>query len=58
MVPAYLGLMPTYKTLTSLLDTRPFGTPFRNLKRLEKLGISINFDHCGIDEVHPDIGAN
>lgn len=51
MVLAYLGLMPTYKTLTSLLDTRSFGTPFRNLKRLEKLGISVNFDHCGIDEI-------
>ncbi len=51
MVLAYLGLMPPYKTLTSLLDTRHFGTPFRNLKRLEKLGTSVTFDHCGIGEI-------
>lgn len=41
MVTNYFGLKLKYRQLVKLLGTRWFGTPFRNIQRLRKQGISV-----------------
>lgn len=51
MVLAYLGLNVSYKKLVRLLDTKSFGTPFRNIKRLEQLNLSVQIEHLALTEM-------
>jgi hypothetical protein len=45
MVMTELGFTVSYRELINLLGTKSFGTPFRNIKRLEQLGVSVTIDH-------------
>jgi ABC-type bacteriocin/lantibiotic exporter with double-glycine peptidase domain len=51
MVLDFLGKPIPYHTLVKLFETRSFGTPFRNIQRLEQLDVSVTIDACSIDEI-------
>lgn len=46
-----LGFTVSYSELINLLGTKSFGTPFRNIKRLEQLGVSVTIDHLSLAEI-------
>lgn len=50
MALTYLGLKPSYPALLKLLETRSFGTPFRNLQRLQQLDVQVTCQACSGDE--------
>jgi hypothetical protein len=47
----YLGLSIAYKQLIRLLETKSFGTPFRNIKRLEQFNLSVQIEHLALTEM-------
>ncbi len=51
MVLNYLNLAISYRRLVNLLDTKRFGTPFRNIKRVEQLGVSVQIEHLSLTEI-------
>ena len=51
MVMIELGFTVSYSELINLLGTKSFGTPFRNIKRLEQLGAAITIDHLSLAEI-------
>lgn len=51
MVMAFLGVDRSYEGLLDLLETRPFGTPFRNLERLREIGLTVTISHTGLAEI-------
>lgn len=57
MVLNYLGVYPSYPVLLKLLETRPFGTPFRNLQRLQQLGVQVTCQECPVDEFSAFLNA-
>ena len=48
MVTDYLGKKLPYRRLTRLLGTRGFGTPFRNITRLDTIGVAVALDHLSL----------
>jgi len=51
MVMTEPGFTVFYNQLITLLDTKSFGTPFRNIKRLEQLGAAVTIDHLSLAEI-------
>jgi ABC-type bacteriocin/lantibiotic exporter with double-glycine peptidase domain len=51
MVLAYLGHPLPYEQLVELLGTRWFGTPFRHIKRLERLGLKVTITELSLAEL-------
>jgi len=51
MVLEYLGHPRSYEHLVELLGTRWFGTPFRHIKRLEKLGVAVIIGEMSLAEI-------
>lgn len=51
MVCEFLGLPFSYSQLVDLLRTRSFGTPFRNVKELEKHGLSVTIAHMDLSDI-------
>lgn len=51
MVADYLGLKLRYEHLVRLLGTRDSGTAFRNLQRLDQLGVDVTVDYFDLDTV-------
>lgn len=51
MVIAYLGLSTSYEVLHALLGTQSYGTTFRRLEQLSKLGLTVAIDHLAIEEI-------
>lgn len=51
MVLNYLNAIVSYETLVNLLDTKSFGTPFGNVKRLESPGVSVQIEHLSLTEI-------
>lgn len=52
MVLNYLNLTVSYEKLVTLLETKGFGTPFRNIKRVEQLGVSVQIEHLSLTEIN------
>jgi ABC-type bacteriocin/lantibiotic exporter with double-glycine peptidase domain len=55
MVLTELGFTVSYRQLINLLDTKSFETPFRNIKHLEQLGVSVTIDHLSLAEIEPNL---
>lgn len=53
MVLAYLGRPVPYERLVELLGTRWFGTPARNIERLEQLDIAVTVVDLSLSAIHP-----
>ncbi|MBE7533656.1 MAG: C39 family peptidase [Ardenticatenaceae bacterium] len=51
MVTDYLGLPLSYSHLVKRLGTRSFGTPFRNIKELEKDSFAVIIGHMNLAEI-------
>jgi ABC-type bacteriocin/lantibiotic exporter with double-glycine peptidase domain len=51
MVLAFLGRNESYGRLTQLLGTRWFGTPARNILRLEQIGLRVSLIELDITEI-------
>ncbi len=51
MVLAYLGYPHSYEPLFELLGTRWFGTPFRRIERLERLGLSVTIGELSLGKI-------
>jgi hypothetical protein len=45
------GVKKSYKSIVDLLGTRAFGTPFRNVKKLERWGVSVTIDYLTLMEI-------
>lgn len=58
MVLAALGLNPSYQSLLRLLETRPFGTPFRNLQKLQQLNVKVILRELALEEILPVLNSN
>ncbi len=52
MVMNYLDVVSSYEKLISLLDTKWFGTPFRNIKRAEQYGLSVQIEPLSLNEIN------
>ncbi|MEM7126045.1 MAG: C39 family peptidase [Chloroflexota bacterium] len=57
MVAGYLGKNLSYRRLTRLLGTRRFGTPFRNISRLDSVGLSVAIEHLPASEMPPYLSS-
>ena len=57
MVMTNLGFAVSYSELINLFDTKSFGTPFRNIKRLEQLGASVTIEHLALAEIEANLLA-
>jgi predicted double-glycine peptidase len=51
MVTNYLGSSFSYSELVKQLGTKWFGTPFRQIRVLEDLGLKVSIEHLGLEEV-------
>lgn len=51
MVLTYLGRNESYERLTQLLGTRWFGTPARNMLRLEQIGLRVILTELSMAEI-------
>lgn len=47
MTLAYLQIPTSYEQLGRLLQARPFGTPFGNIKNIEALGLHVTINYNG-----------
>lgn len=52
MVLAYIGRSTRYKRIVRLLKTQTFGTPFRNIRHLERLGVTVQIEKGTIETLH------
>ncbi len=57
MVMTELGFTVSHSQLINLLDTKSFGTPFRNIKHLEQLGDSVTIDHLSLAQIETNLLA-
>lgn len=58
MVLTYLGRNESYERLLQLLGTRWFGTPARNILRLEQIGLSVVLIELSIAEIETRLQNN